>query len=303
MRRTHTHRRTSESRSLLWVLGISSAFLVAEVVGGVVGHSVALLADAGHLLTDVGAVGLALFAFWLARRPGSESHTFGYARAEIVAALVNSLALIAISAYVAFEAARRLAAGPEVNGPVVLGVAAAGLVGNLVGVWLLHRDAGHSLNVRGAFLHLVGDSLASVAVVVSALIVMLTGWNVADPIAAIVISALILVAGGRLVLETLNILMEVAPRRVDLPRLREALLASPGVESVHDLHVWTLTSGCVAMSVHVRRRPDAEHGRLLAALRERLKTAFDVDHLTVQVEDAELPDEEIHLEGDPRCLA
>ena len=171
------------------------------------------------------------------------------------------------------------------------------------GVWLLRRGARHNLNVRGAFLHLLGDSLASAAVVVSALIVMLTGWNAADPIAAIVISALILVAGGRLVMETVNVLMEVAPRRVDLPSLREAILAAPGVESVHDLHVWTLTSGCVAMSVHVRCCPDAKHGALLTALREGVKTLFGVDHVTVQVEDADLPDEETHLEGDPRCLA
>ena len=303
MRHTHTHTRTSERRSLLWVLAISGTFLVAEVVGGLIGNSVALLADAGHLLTDVAAVGIALFAFWLSQRQASNAHTFGYARAEILAALANGLALVAIAAYVAFEAARRLAAGPEVNGPVVLGVAAAGLVGNLVGVWLLRRGARHNLNVRGAFLHLLGDSLASVAVIVSALIIMLTGWNAADPIAAIVISALILVAGVRLVIETLNVLMEAAPRRMNLSGIREAVLAAPGVAAAHDLHVWTLTSGCVAMSVHVRRRPDAQHANLLTTLRERLKTRFGVDHLTVQVEDADLPDEEIHLGGDPPCLA
>jgi len=288
---------------LQWVLGISAALLVAEVLGGVFGHSVALLADAGHLLTDVAAISLALFAFWMARRAGSAAHTFGYARVEILAALANGLALFGIAGYVAFEASRRLAEGPEVNGPLVLGVAVAGLIGNLVGARILHGHAGHNLNVRGAFLHLVGDSLASAAVVVSALIVTLTGWNVADPIAALVISALILVAGARLVMDTLKVLMEVAPAHVDLTALRDAMLAVPGVESAHDLHVWTLTSGCVAMSVHVRRRPDAEHGRLLTTLRERLKADFSVDHLTVQVEDEDLPDEETHMQGDPRCLA
>ncbi len=303
LRRTHTHSRTSECRSLQWVLGISATLLVAEVIGGVLGHSVALLADAGHLLTDVAAISLALFAFRMARRAGSAAHTFGYARVEILAALANGLALLGIAGYVAFEASRRLAEGPEVNGPLVLGVAVAGLIGNLVGARILHGHAGHNLNVRGVFLHLVGDSLASAAVVVSALIVTLTGWNVADPIAALVISALILVAGARLVMETLKVLMEVAPAHVDLTALRDAVLTVPGVESVHDLHVWTLTSGCVAMSVHVRRRPDAEHGRLLTTLRERLKADFSVDHLTVQVEDEDLPDEETHMQDDPRCLA
>ena len=303
MRSQHTHARTSESRSLKWVLGISSTILVAEVLGGIFGHSVALLADAGHLVADVAAVGLALLAFWLAQRPGGKAHTFGYARAEILAALVNGVALLAIAAYVAYEAATRLAAGPEVNGPVVLIVGVVGLAGNLMGARLLHPHTHHSLNVKAAFLHVLGDSLASGAVVVSALIVMTTGWNAADPIAALVISAFILIAGVRLVKETVNVLMEVAPRHVDPDKLRDAVVAAPGVESVHDLHVWTLTSGCVAMSVHVRRSPGANPGRLLTVLREQLKAGFEVDHLTVQVEDTDLQDEVIHVSGDPRCLA
>lgn len=293
---THIHARTSEQRSLRWVLLINASFLIAELLGGIFGNSVALLADAGHLVTDVAAVSVALFAFWLSQQPGGLRHTYGYARAEVLAALANGLGLLIISAYVAYEAVTRLSEGPEVNGPLVLGVAVAGLIGNIVGVWLLHSHAGHSLNVRGAFLHLVGDSLASVAVVVSSILVMTLGWDMADPIAALIIAALILVAGTRLVLETVRVLMETVPRIVDIPSLEKQILDIPGVESAHDLHVWTVTSGCLAMSIHVQRSPDADAADLLTRIHRRMDQQLGVHHLTVQIENPDWECETVHEE-------
>lgn len=299
----HTHARSAERRSLLLVLVISSVFLGVEVLGGILGSSLAFLADAGHLLTDVVAIGVALMAFWIAGRVGGEMRTYGYARAEIMAGLLNGFGLLLISLFIGFEGVRRITATPDVDGPLVLGVAFLGLLASVAAVAILYRSAKKNLNVRGVFLHLVGDGVSSVAVIVSALIILLTGWNLVDPMAAIFISVVIVFAAVRLIMATVDVLMEVAPRGVSLPDVRTAMLREPGVQSVHDVHVWTLTSGCVAMSAHVVTAPGTDYSTLLLTLRERLKRGFDVGHLTLQIEDASLPDEDVHFGGDPRCLA
>lgn len=304
MSTAHTHGREAERTALGWVLGITAAFFILEVVGALLSASLALLADAGHLLADMGAIILALVAFWYARRPASSTRTYGYMRAEVLGGLLNGLTLAFVAAYVAFEAVRRINAPPEVNGALVLVVGSAGLAGNIAGVLILRRMSSGNLNVRGVFFHLVGDALSSLAVLVSGAVIVLTGWDLADPIIALFITLIILVAAGRLVLTAANILMEAVPSGVSLVKIRDSLLAATGVESVHDLHVWTLTSGCVAMSAHVRLAKIAgDSGALLVGLRRQLKALHGIDHLTLQIEGADVPDEEVHTVGDPRCLA
>ena len=306
MAATHSHTRTGERRALLWVLAITSAMFAAEVAGGLLSHSLALLADAGHMLTDLAAIGLALLAFWYAGRPANATRTYGYVRAEVLGGFLNGLALLLISVYIAFEGARRIARTPEVDGVLVLAVGAAGLVVNVVAALMLRRTGSTNLNLRGVFLHLVGDGLSSLAVLASAGIIILTGWNLVDPMIALFIALVIIFGAGRLVLSTVNILMEAVPAGVDLESVRASILATPAVASVHDLHVWTLTSGCVAMSAHLRQSetaPQEDSSALLVALRGQLKTLHGIDHLTLQIEGASVPDEEIHCTGDPRCLA
>lgn len=272
------------TRALRIALFITAAFLGVEIVGGVLSGSVALLADAGHMATDVAALALALFAARVAARRPTESKTFGYRRTEILAALANGLVLVGVSVAVAADALRRLVAPPAVEAELMLGVAVAGLAANLVSAWVLHADHGHSLNVRGAFLHVVGDALGSVGAIVAALCMMLFGWTLADPIAALAITALILVSSWRLVRESVDVLMEAVPGHVDMEILRREMRAVAGVRDVHDLHVWTLTSGYHAISAHVDVSETADGAAVLAALQTLTKERFDLVHGTFQLE-------------------
>src|SRR5438094_67688 len=269
----HADRPTAAARSrgrLLTTLGLTAAFLVVEVLGALFTGSLALLADAGHMLTDVGALALALFAIWVAARPPTPAKTYGYYRAEILAALVNALVLLAVAGAILVEAYRRLRAPPDVLGGPMLAVAVVGLAANLGCAWLLHADAGSSLNVRGAYLHVLGDALSSVGVVVAALVVVGTGWALADPLASVAIA--------------LNILLEGTPTHLDLAEVEAAIVRVDGVRRVHDLHVWTLTSGREAMSAHVVVADVGESDRLLRELHAVLHARFGIDHTTVQLE-------------------
>jgi cobalt-zinc-cadmium efflux system protein len=266
-----------------WVLGITAVFMVAEVVGGILSNSLALLADAGHMFTDVGALGLSLVAMRLAQRPPSPAKTYGYVRLEILAALINGAALLFISVVILIEAWERFRAPPEVDGPLMLGVAVAGLGVNLTGALLLHRHAGESLNVRGAYLHVLGDLLGSVGAITAGVIILTTGWMTVDPIVSLVIATLILLGAWRLVREAADILLEAAPRGLDVEELIENLEEIDGLEQVHDVHVWTLTSGFVAMSGHGVIDDLTRHRKILDEINSRLNQR-GISHVTFQLE-------------------
>jgi len=281
-----THRaplRQESRRRLTLVLGITAAVMVAEAVGGWLAHSLALLADAGHMLADVAALGLSLVVAYLAQRPATAERTFGLLRLEIVAALVNGAALLAISLGIALEALQRFRAPSQVHGALLLGVAAVSLVANVAGAAILHRGHHHSLNQRGAYLHIVGDVLGSAGALAAGAIILATGWVQADPLISVLIAVLILGSAWRLVKESTDILLEAAPGHIALADVHDRIASISGVASVHDLHVWTVTSGVIAMSGHLVVQNPGDNQRVLEAVQERLG-AMGITHVTVQME-------------------
>lgn len=275
--------RKNQRRKMRWVLAITALFMVAEVVGGVLSHSLALLADAGHMFTDVAALALSLVAMRLAQRPPSPTKTYGYVRLEILAAFINGAALLLISVFILKEAWARFSSPPEVNGPLMMGVAAVGLIVNVVGAFLLHSHAEDSLNVRGAYLHVLGDLLGSVGALIAGGLILTKGWMMADPIISVVIALLILVGAWRLVMEATDVLLEAAPKGLDVEELVENLRAIDGLEELHDIHVWTLTSGFVAMSGHGVIDDLNMHRRILDEINAQLNDR-DISHVTFQLE-------------------
>jgi cobalt-zinc-cadmium efflux system protein len=257
-------------------------------VGAALTGSLALLADAGHMTTDVAGIALALGAVTLAQRPASGRRTFGLQRVEILAAVANGLLLIAVAGFVLVEAIRRIGNPPEIDSGLMLGVAAVGLVVNLISLGVLHRGREKSLNVRGAYLEVLADALGSVAVIVAAVVILTTGWAPADSVASVLIGFLVLPRAWHLLREALDVLLEAAPRGVDLDDVRAHILGVPGVLGVHDLHAWTITSGSPVLSAHVVVDDDAlaagHGGRVLDALCDCLGEHFDVDHCTFQLE-------------------
>lgn len=287
----HVHHRDGgdPSRALRIALALTATFFVAEVVGGLVSNSLALLADAGHMLTDVGALALSLFVTWLARQPATPKRTYGYLRFEILAALANGAVLLAISAGIIWEAVGRLRAPQPVETGVMLSVALAGLAVNVVAARLLHGSADHSLNVRGAYLHVLSDLLGSVAAVSAALAARYLGWTLADPVASILMTALIVRGAWALVRESVDILLESTPAHIDAREVQRALEGVADVESVHDLHVWTLTSGVIALSAHALVRDPARTQPALEGM-TRAVHALGIHHTTIQVENRALGD-------------
>jgi cobalt-zinc-cadmium efflux system protein len=279
----HQHAHGTSTRRLALALGVTSVFLVAEVVGGLLSNSMALLADAGHMLTDAGALGLSLFVAWFSRQPATPRRTYGRLRWEILAAFLNGAVLLLLSAWILVESFSRLRSPEPVAGMLMLGVAIAGLMANGVSAWLLHAHQDRSLNLRGAYLHVLSDLLGSVAVIVAALAVQAFGWMLADPIASIAVTLLIMRGAWRLVKEAVDVLLENTPAHIDAEALREAMSAVRGVGAVHDLHVWTLTSGVVAMSAHVIAPTVAEHPRVLVDLHATV-AQFGIRHTTIQLE-------------------
>lgn len=268
--------------------------LVAEAVGGWLSNSLALLADAGHVLTDAGALALSLFVAWFSRQPGDAGKTYGYLRWEILAALVNGATLLGLSAWICVEAIARLRTPEAVGGSIMLGVAAAGLVANAVAAWLLHPVHGTSLNVRGAYLHILSDLLASVGTIVAAVVIRFTGWLAADPIASLLTTALIVRGAWRLVREAVDVLLESAPPHIALGDVRARLEGIGGVESVHDLHVWTVSSGVVALSAHAVVREPAQSQTVLDSACELLGD-MGIHHVTIQIEQRAMRDHDRHL--------
>jgi len=278
----HHDHRTGFGR-LAVTLGLVVVYMVAEVAGGLVTGSLALLADAGHMLSDAGSLGLALFALWLARRPRTAERTYGFHRTEILAALANGIALVAIGIVIVIEAVERFRNPRQVDGGIMMLIAVGGLLVNLTGLWALHGSRDESLNLRGAWLHVLADTLGSVQAIGAGALIWGFGWNWADPAASILIALLVVWSSWTLLRDSVHVLMEATPRHLDAQEVHRAIAAVRGVEDVHDLHVWTITSGFESLSVHARvgnRDRDAVLSDICSCLRER----FGIDHCTVQLE-------------------
>ena len=273
-----------DKRRLRIVFGLTAGYMLAEAVTGILTKSLALLADAGHMLTDAGALGLSLLAIWFAERPSTPERSFGYYRAEILAAFVNALVLLLMSFYIVYEAWQRFTNPPVVTGWPMLIVASIGMAINLAGIRLLGKSSGKTLNVKAAYLEVMSDLLGSLGVVAAGIIMLTTGWYRADPIFGAAIGLLIVPRTWTLLKDVVQILMEGAPSGLDLDKLKDTMLSMSGVTAVHDLHVWTLTSGVDAMTAHVWVDDGADHSRVLRDLRRVAKQQFGIEHTTIQIE-------------------
>jgi cobalt-zinc-cadmium efflux system protein len=293
---THRRQHKSESwRRLGLVLLLTMLYMFAEVIGAWWTGSLALLADAGHMFTDVAALILALTAVWFGSRPATSRKTFGYYRLEIIAALVNGVALVVISLFIFYGAYERWLSPPVVkSGPMIV-VAAGGLIVNLGCAWILHAREEVDLNMRGAWMHVMGDALGSVAAILAGVCMALFGWYAADAIFSVVISLLIIWGSVRLIKESTNVLLEGTPSHINLTAVENAILDTIGVSDVHDLHVWTITSGREALSALVIHTPSTSQPDLLRELRTKLHDRFGVDHLTIQMETPDFEDETFHF--------
>jgi cobalt-zinc-cadmium efflux system protein len=272
------------SRNLTLALSITGSWFLIELIGGLYANSLALLADAAHMLTDLAALGLSLFAFRISARPATDSKTYGYLRAEILAALANGIFLILIGIYIFYEAYQRFREPEEVKSTAMLVVAATGLVANIVTAGLLFRSRDENLNLRGAFLHVLGDTLGSLGAIVAGLLMMTREWYLADPIVSILVGALVLYSSWELVSESVEVLLEGTPRHLNVSNILDDLGKLSGVTSVHDLHVWSITSHMTAMSCHIVVKPDEDSGSVLAASNRLMREKYGIGHTTIQIE-------------------
>lgn len=277
------------------VLGLTLTYLIAEIIGGILTKSLALLADAGHMFTDVGGLALALFAINMASRPASPEKTYGYYRAEILASLANAVILIGISFYILYEAYLRFLNPPEVQGTAMLIVAAIGLVINIAGMILLKKSSQESLNMKGAYFEVLSDMLTSIGVIIAGIIMLTTGWYYADPILSAGIGLFILPRTWILLKEAVSVLLEGTPKDVNIADLRAGILKLENVEGLHDLHVWSLTSGVNAMSGHISLATNADHSQSLKIINDYIKSNFKIIHTTIQLEKAGNEEPQIHL--------
>jgi cobalt-zinc-cadmium efflux system protein len=266
------------------VLGLSLAVLAVELIGGIAANSLALLADAGHMLTDVAGVGMALLAIWFAGRSPTSGRSYGYLRVEILAAVTNAFLLFAVAAFILFEAWRRLSDAPEIASGLMLAVALVGLAANAASLFLLRHAQRESLNMRGAYLEVLGDFVGSAAVIVAAVVIGLTGWMAADAVASALIGLLILPRTFALLRDATDVLLEATPKGVDMDHVRRHILEAPGVVDCHDLHAWTITSGMNVVSAHVVVADGADTAATLDALCSCLSDDFDIEHSTFQLE-------------------
>ncbi|MFL6230330.1 MAG: cation diffusion facilitator family transporter [Pyrinomonadaceae bacterium] len=292
----HEHMRAARSqRRLLWVLALTALYMLAEAAGGWASGSLALLADAGHMLTDVAALALALSAVWFGSRPATPNKTFGYYRLEILAALVNGVVLVVIALFVLYEAYQRFYSPQTVATNLMIPVAVGGLLVNVACAWLLHGDHHDDLNMRGAWLHVLGDALGSVGAIAAGVLMWAYGWYQADPIFSALIALLIVWSSWHLIRESTNILLEGTPAHINLASVEAAIRETAGVDDVHDLHVWTITSGREALSAHVVHAQNVAQHDLLKGLRTKLHERFGLDHLTIQMETGDFEDDTYHF--------
>jgi cobalt-zinc-cadmium efflux system protein len=264
------------------------------VIGGLLSHSLTLLADAGHMVTDVAALAFSLFVVWFSQQPATPQKTYGYLRWEILAAFLNGATLLLLSAWIIVEAVMRLRHPTPVESGLMLIVASLSVVTNLVSAYVLHGGGGESLNMRAAYLHVLGDLLGGLGAVTAAVVIRVAGWEAADPIASIVMTALIVRGSWRIVRESVDVLLESTPSHISVPAVRDQLAAIPGIESVHDLHVWTVTPGMVAMSAHAMVREPERQQHVLEHVHDAMRL-FGIDHVTVQLERREMYERERHL--------
>lgn len=283
-------------RSLVIALALTTTFLIAEVIGAFLSGSLALLADAAHMLTDAGGLALALFAIWFASRPPSPSKTYGYLRTEVLAALINAVVLLLLAVYILYEAYQRFFEPPEVLSTPMLIVAIVGLVVNLISMRLLSAGSEESLNLKGAYFEVLADMLGSIGVIISALVIMFTGWTLADPIIGAAIGVFIVPRTWALLKNAVNILLGGTPVGFEIEKLEKVLKALPDVVDVHDLHVWTITSGVDAMSGHLVVVDGADEQSVLVAARELLREDFGIEHSTIQIETAATRSGEAHTQ-------
>ena len=302
----HDHDLREAGRRRLFVsLGLIGGYMVAEIIGGIISGSLALLADAAHMFTDAAAIALALFAMWIAARPASVERTFGYHRTEVLAAMINALSLWLIAGWIFLEAFHRIQAPPDVLGLQLLIVGAIGLAVNIAVVFILHSSAGHSINIEAAFWHVVADLLGSIGVVASGLMVWLLGWHLADPILSVLIGLLILASSWNLVKKVFEVLVEGTPKRLDMYQLCASLEDVPGVTVIHDVHAWTITSGYEALTAHVLLDPALSAAEVDSTLRELRRIAFQdygLRHITLQAEQSTQDCTEDHHVGHLEAL-
>ena len=265
-------------------LGLAATYMIAEVIGGLWTGSLALLADAGHMLSDVVALSLSVLAIRLARRPATPQQTYGHHRTEILAALAHGLLLVGVAVYIVTEAAERIQSPQPILGGPMLVIASGGLVVNLVGLWVLSEGRHHNLNVRGAWLHVLSDALGSIGAIAAGALVWRFGWYWADPVASALIALLVVYSAWALLREAVAVLMEWAPGHVDVQQVEGCIAALPGVLAVHDLHVWTISNGMVALSGHVVAQNPTGHGKLLQEISDLLHRRFEISHATIQIE-------------------
>ncbi len=276
--------RHNETRRLKWALAISLLYFFAELIAGFMTNSLALLSDAGHMLSDVGALGLSLFAFRMARRPATHHSTYGFHRMEILAALFNGLALWLIVGMIFAAAYNRLSKPPEVESFWMIVVAVIGLLVNLVAAVILHGGHQHNLNLRGAFLHVISDAVGSVGAIAAGVVMLTTGWYLADPLISIVIGVLVLFASWSLVRDSLSVLMQAVPKGIRLDEVRRTIEAVDGVSKVHDLHVWAVTSDIYTLSAHAVVESGGDFHVVLNGIEDTLKARFNIEHITIQLE-------------------
>ena len=281
----HNHANTNNKKVLLLSFILISTYMVVEVIGGIVTNSLALLSDAGHMLSDAAALGLSLFAIKLGERKATEGKTFGYKRFEIIAAALNGITLILISVYIFYEAYQRFLNPPEVKSLGMLTISIIGLLVNIIAAWLLMKgDKDENLNVRSAFLHVLGDMLGSVGAIAAALLIYFFDWGIADPIASVIVSILIIISGWRVTRDSFHILMEGAPVQVKMEEVKSSLFEISKVKDIHDLHVWSITSGVLMLSCHITIDEDGVHDTVLHEAQSILHEQFGVDHSTIQIE-------------------
>ncbi|MGE6299074.1 cation diffusion facilitator family transporter [Guptibacillus hwajinpoensis] len=291
----HGHTHSANKKALLISFILIATFMILEVVGGIITNSLALLSDAGHMLSDTVALCMSLLAFKLGEKKSDTEKTYGYKRFEILAAFLNGIALIAISFYILWESINRFIDPPDVASTGMLVIAAIGLIVNILVAWILMKgDTSENLNLRSAFLHVLGDLLGSIGAIIAALLIMFIGWNYADPIASAIVAILVLISGIRVTKDSFHVLMEGTPSNIDLQKVKKALVEIDGVHSIHDLHIWNITSDFPSFTCHLVVNEGVNRDQMLKIAGQKLHDQFELTHTTIQIEceTSEIKDQE-----------
>lgn len=293
----HDHQRNANKKSLTFALIITAGIMFLELIGGLMTNSLALLSDSGHMLSDVSSLALSLLAMWFAARPPSPRKTYGYYRFEILAALFNGVTLFVVAGFIIWESVERFINPPKVASGSMMMIAAIGLIANLLSAWVLMRggDVKENVNVRSAYLHVLGDALGSVGAIVAGLFMMAFSWYIADPIISVIVAVLILKSAWGVVVHSVHILMEGSPITIDRDKVKKVLESIPGVVNVHDLHIWTITSGMDTLSCHMLVEEKANTQQVLQQAIQEIEKHFAIQHTTIQVETKEFQHHEHHL--------